>query len=348
MLFSFSRGSTGSGSKHFKLYIPFTIAPGGEISALEKSKLFKIEGYDITLEKSKTVYMLTIGIFTTIEEAKSFFLNLKAFFPWASLKFLKGIVYPKSLSDLNLFEKPIIIREGSIIKPLCDIAGWEVVEGTYDATHAVIIPDWKKLVRNEMGIVTVTGGIGPNNFAECIEEALQFPLLEKVVNEEKLILALDLYSSSFFQMTDNARLITLVTSLEALTPEFEVSVIAKTTLNSLKIIAKKERDQYEKSGLEYESINHLLSRIGNLKKEAIGTSMRRYILKINEEHSELGDPEGISTKLKMIYNVRSKLLHEGFVPQKDVVNGINFLNNFIPELLKTMFINYATNDQNSS
>ena len=345
MLFAISIGSDGSGPERFVLYVPFSVPPGRQISPIDTSTAYKIAGYDVHLEKLTYFYALTIGPFDTEEAARQFFPKLRSSLLWVSLKYKVGISYPRSITDVTLTETPTPVPEKVIVKQLADKVGWDITEGYYDADKAVVRPEAKKLVRWETGRPTVIAGIGANNFAECIEEAMSFAVPENVIRHEKLQLAIDLYSAFFFELSYKAQFITLVTVLEALAPESEVPDIAKEELDSTKLLVKETRNRFSRDSREWNDLEHLVSRIGNLKKQAIGTVMREYISGIVLEHPDLGDPQEVSDRLRDIYKHRSLLLHEGDADEEAIKEGLRFLTGFVPQLLERLYVAAAEHNR---
>jgi hypothetical protein len=80
----------------------------------------------------------------------------------------------------------------------------------------VIIPEHKKLIREMMGRPTLIIGIGFANLVEALEEGLRYEKPDNVLTNRKLRLALEVYASSFFESSESARFLTLMTVLEAL------------------------------------------------------------------------------------------------------------------------------------
>lgn len=231
MLFSWSIGSSGSGSDRFILYVPFTVSLGCEISSIDGEMEHNINGYKVRIEKLTNFYAITIGEFNSIDEAHQFFPKLCSSFLWASLKIKAGINYPNMITEIKLEENSTPIHKDSNIRMITDMVGWSEIEGHYDADKAVVRPEAKKLIRFEMGQPSVIIGVNAENFVKFISEAILFKSPESVINNKKLQLAISLYSAFHYEVSDNAKFISLVTVIEALKPkEEEVSDIAREAL----------------------------------------------------------------------------------------------------------------------
>ena len=147
MVFSWSVGSSGSGSDRFALYVPFTVPLSCEISSIDREIKHNIDGYKVSIEKLTNFYAITVREFNSIDEAHRFFPKLCSSFLWVSLKLKTGISYPKLINKIDFADNSIQISENSNIRMIADRVGWNEVDGHYDADKAVVIPDGKKLLR---------------------------------------------------------------------------------------------------------------------------------------------------------------------------------------------------------
>lgn len=336
MLFSWSIGSSGSGSDRFALYVPFTVSLGCEISSIDREIEHNINGYKVRIEKLINFYAIIVGEFNSIDEAHRFFPKLCSSFLWVSLKLKSGISYPKLITELNIEDAPTKISKDSNFRSVVDSVGWNELDGHYDANKAVVIPDGKKLIKTEFGNVMGVIGFNAENFVKFIAEAISFKSPENIVNDKKLQLAISLYSASHYEVSDNAKFITLVTVIEALKPEEEeVSDIAREALELA--ISTIEKLKACKKGDELIELENQVKRIRNLMKQGTRKAIRKYISKIIEENSGLGHKKEVSKKIEDIYRIRNALLHSGTADNKKIKEGLHFLVGFIPKLLEWLY-----------
>ncbi len=337
MIFAISIGSSGHGDERYILYIPFSVSPGREISKIDIGKNFSIDGYEIGFEKPENFYALTIGSFASEEEAQKYFPKLKSAILWVSLKYMIGLSMPNELGAVTLMDAPKPVPEKGPIRNIAEIAGWNAIDGYYDADKSIVRPEHKRLTRWETGTATVIASLGSDNFVECLKQALSFSNPEKVLTDSKLKLAIELYSSFFFEQSTNAKFIRLVTVLEALTPNYSMPESCKQVVDEVKNYIKSKRNEHDSNASEWKELESLLSRVGQLKKTSIGMSVRTYISGLIDDNPKLGDKEEVINKLKELYNHRSKLLHEGETDSLAVQEGLQFLTDFIPKLLEFLY-----------
>ena len=272
---------------------------------------------------------------------REFFARFRSGLLWATLKKQAGISYPKSISGVRLREKPIpISKKGNFAYLRKSPPGWTALDGDYKAEETVVRPEAKRLIRQEMGRGSVDIHIPAQDFAECIAKALSFKSPENVITDEKLALAIDLYSNSFFEVSDNSKFIRLVTVLEALTPDSDAPEICKSALKDAKSAVKEHRKNFKKGTKERNDLDFFLTRL-KLEKEAIGRSIERYASEIVRQNSKLGDADEVSDKLRNVYKHRSNLLHEGHTNEDAVREALTFLRDFLPKLLEQLYVSRA-------
>jgi len=209
------------------------------------------------------------------------------------------------------------------------------------STELVILPEHKRLSRYEVGKLSVIVGLGVDTFITSIQEAMSLGYPEDVYEDQKMKLAMNMYSSYFFELTPETKFIKLVTVLEALTPDQQVNDTTQRGLDVLKGQLKSELKKHEKESEEQKDINALLSRVSSLKRKPIVKSLEYFIKDSIKQDPEIGASKSIIQKVKGIYNRRSKLLHEGEINSELLIKDLNFLSGFVPILLKSIYKNKA-------
>ena len=76
--------------------------------------------------------------------------------------------------------------------------------------------------------------------------------------------------------------------------------------------------------------------------DPIGAGMRSFVNAALAKHPDLGDRQAISKKVRDAYNTRSRLLHDGHVPQEQLSADLVFLRDFAPRLLRVLFLEAAS------
>lgn len=337
MIFAISPGSEGLGPERYVASLPFVVAPGATLSPFDTPISSSIGALSLRVEKLHHFYILSFGPFPTAKEATTAVTKLGIALLWLSLAHGVGIQYSKELGEVRIFEAPKPVPESEPMAHIGKVTGWTATDGYYDADRAIVRPEHKRLVRWENGQATITLGVSVDNFFASLQRAISFPNLEKIVSNDKLKLAIELYAVYRFELSNNAQLISLVTALEALLPDMEIGVHANNALIQAKEIVQVARESHQKNSSEWSEINRLLSRIGKLGTESIGTALRQFAKSATFRHPQLGCPDEISRQLRDAYSVRSMLLHEGRCDDATLNKQLSFLRDFVPRLLTALF-----------
>ena len=215
MIFAFSIGSKGLTEENYSLHIPFTFSPGRKFS-LEGTKFeCELGQFQFTIEQHHHLYSLKVFPFNSVEEARIFKKKLVPSIHWVALNHRTGIEIPHQLEDVRLYKETIIVPEKSNMYEIVHDNGWETIDGDYDVSSLVVISEHKNLSCSEMGKATITLGLGPEKFIEDLNFSLSFENIAGVSENKKLCLAIQIYSSFSFEITDASKFIKLVTVLES-------------------------------------------------------------------------------------------------------------------------------------
>jgi hypothetical protein len=339
MLFSWSAGTDGSGSERYKAYLPFVIAPGASLK-FEMPACLDFGDVKVKLERLHTMYALGAGPVQDPESAKTLIHKLQAALIWFSLKKHVGVSYSKNVQTIECRE-PTLIADDSNLKGLSRAAGWTHVDGHFDSDKAGVLPEHKRLVRWETGRATLRIELSAANVCEVLKEGLQFNASERVIQDQKLRLAVEIFAAYRFELSKTAQFLTLITALEALLPDMAIPDAAEQALLRAKEAAAQMRDGYTSESAEWRSVDHLLQRIGGLKRQSIARTLQDYVERVLERHPKLASPE-IPRNLKDAYNARSKLLHDGTADESDMSEHIAMLSEFVPKLLAALYVEVAS------
>lgn len=338
MIFSCSIGSEGEEEESFSIVFPLVLSPGKKLNIENVLSFQMSDGLLYTLEKHHYLYSLKVERFATIDAAHNYLDKLIASLRWVSLKNKLGIRFPIEVHEPKMSNRPITVSEKSNIYDIVNDKGWAVIDGNYDVDKLTIIPEHKKLMRWEPGQAAVTLGLNPQNLFNDINEGISFQGLNSILLEKKLCLAIELYSAYQFEVSTTAKFIKLVTVIESLLPDLEIPGEVMPVLEKAKRVIKDERKAAKSRGDNTDSIDHLMSRLGGLKRQSIGATMESYISNCIDDFPDLGEKDSILPKLKELYNIRSSLLHDGEFEDSVLREGIEILSALVPNLLTDLYI----------
>lgn len=337
MLFAISPGSSGDGPPRFVASVPFVLAPGAKLQVAQ-TLTCQLGAEVVTIERMQLRYVASLGPFDDAKDAEAGLERLCAALLWLSLELSVGLRYPKDRGTVQLYESPVPVPPTEPMAYIGRVTGWTEIDGSYDGDTPTIRPDHKRLTRFEPGQANITVGIGSPNFMSKIEEALRLPNISTVAANPKLRLAIELYASHRFEVSYSAKFIALVTALEALLADTPVSNASQDAVAAAEAAALSARDNYAKESDEWHDIERLLNRLRMLRNEAIGTSLRRFTAAAIIRNPGLGDKAETLMQLRDAYSLRSRLLHDGQVNSSDLARSFEFLQSFVPNLLRQLFI----------
>lgn len=317
---------------------PLILSPGKKLN-VDSIRSFRMnDGLLYSLEKHNYLYSLKVDRFSTVEEARIYLDKLIASLRWVSLKNKLGIRFPAEIHEPKMANSPIEVSEKSNFFEIVNNKGWTVIDGNYDVDKLTIIPEHKKLMRWETGRPSITLGLNPENIFNDINEGISFQGLDNILSEKKLCLAIELYSAYQFEVSTTAKFVKLVTVIESLLPDIEIPEEVRPILENAMKVLKDERKAAKSRGDNSESIEHLMSRLGGLKRQSIGSTMEFFISNCLDDFPDLGEKDVILPKMKKLYNIRSSLLHDGEFEDSELREGIEILATLVPNLLTKLYI----------
>jgi hypothetical protein len=144
--------------------------------------------------------------------------------------------------------------------------------------------------------------------------------------EERLQLAMELYCSSFFDVTPRSRFLTLVTALEALLEKPSRSKLAVQLVEALQAKVAASAISTE----EKDSIRGSLERLKNESIGRAGKAMAQALLG-KQEYGGVEAPAFFT----FCYNLRSQIVHQGRPddPATDVLSAANTCQQFVRDIL---------------
>jgi hypothetical protein len=131
-----------------------------------------------------------------------------------------------------------------------------------------------------------------------ITNAIKEALLSPNRGSKKLLLAMELFASARLELTERARFVSLVSSLEPLAEQQNYGDQVFGILNRFK-------DQVKELRLSSNIEASLVGRVDNLSTESVLSAIRRVVMECLPE-----DPEALKI-VEEAYNLRSRILHEG-------------------------------------
>jgi hypothetical protein len=323
--------------KGYILRFPFRLAPGQEFSRLDQPYDAECLGLSLRLGSQSGLYFFSVGEFPDEEAGTRFIPKLWAGLMWALLNQGVSPIGELSLQNIRYTEDPFAAGE-NVSRSL----GLKIdkLDGILDgASPAVYGSD--KVVKVMTGQnVTLVQGFAPDRTVAFINEALSLPRPEAVLSNMKLKVALDLYNAFFREASTNARFLTLNMVLEALVPSELKHQSALDAIDRWIGEIKELLKAVDPESEEWAAYESLIREVGFRREKSIRSSIRSLVrLRLGRSDPEA---EALSREAVRLYDVRSRLVHDGHVPGEDLGQAVTRIREIDFRVLKASFLQAAS------
>lgn len=259
---------------------------------------------------------------------------------WSGLKWvlLNANLAPSAaveLSKVVYCEDPIAAAANLSRSFKANIEG--PIDGLIDGSRPVVFPTDKKLRILTMGDTTITVGTPAVRVFQLLDEHSSFPAPEKPLGDSKLQVALELYSAYFSESSQNARFLTLVMALEALS-----SPIKRP--ESVLLLLKKWSGEVENAKSQLTGDDERLSALDSLSREllfkqesSIRSQIRTLVFDALNSDGHADALETAKSAVK-IYDHRSTLVHDGSLDLKVLSAATSDAKIIVERVLRSRFL----------
>lgn len=286
---------------------------------LDKPFQFKLKNLDFELSKIDGIegtYFLLIKPITDVNHAK----NILNIVKLALILFVldinwSSIELDENIEMANILENPVFFNK-------------KLIYGDYDLNRTSLFPLNQKLITVTSHPLKVKNLLNAEKIENNINKAFRIDSM-KIINNEKLLLALEMYSQ-LSQFSLKRQYLDLVTILEILKPNYDVSDKSKENIENIKNHMKTIRNTLEKNSDEYREFDRYFTDAAFWQTKSINKSLQKFA---NEHQDEFEEYENIDEKIKKSYSIRSNIVHNGIIDEEfDYYH--NFLKEIVGKLLK--------------
>lgn len=329
----FRIASEGSPPERYTLQVPFQLGP---MHALTPADVKEIAFGDHKLEivSNQGIQLLRITGFNSFEEAEEFFQRLRGSLYHLIVRKKLSIRSTSDMQMVQLWKPPVDIRGNPNFGGICERKGWTHLDGSVDLSPAVVIPEHLRIMEFGVGSASVTISMPVPSFLEHLAKGLALPQPERIAADERLSLAIDLYAASLWETSRRARVVSLATCLEALIEPERVSEAASDQIEQLLKAFDSVRDRSAEDAEQRSELDRMRSRLAGLKEESISENLR----KLAGAHAKV---IGVTTEearrnIVSAYGVRSKLVHDGYATDDEIVDAAGWLDKAVPVILESL------------
>lgn len=325
-------------SLSFTLRFPFELAPGWEISGLGNPIERRLEGLTLRLERQGRMHVLVVDSFDSEASAKAYASRIWAGLMWVALN--RGVGFTASLD----FDQVTFAADpDAAAANLSQAFGLAVdggVDGLVDSRRPAVYPSGKRIRFLSGGDATLTVGTAFETVYGLLVEGLSLPGGPLLVSDSRLGTALELYRAHYYERSANARLLTLVMALEALTegelkPQCALDLLTRwqhdlETLDSTFAAETEER----------EAIEALRRELIFRRTKSLRGQVRRLVLS-SLEATDAPNAKALAQEAVKVYDMRSTLVHEGRLSPEDLRWAETHAKQIVETVLKALVVTHA-------
>ena len=275
-------------------------------------KLSKIENLENT-------YSLKIKPLNDMNHAKNILNYVKIALMLFVLEYnWSAIEIDEDIKTAHILEKPRYIEED-----------W-LVSGDYNLDETSLFPLVPNIVCTTSANLKMINNLKSKRIRNKIEKAFSLNPT-KIINDEKLILALEMYSQ-LSQFSQKRQFLDLITILEILKPSYEVSEKSKENIEDIKNHMKNLRKAFKRDSEEYKEFERYFTALHFWQEKSINKSLQLFV---NEHQATFMEYENIDDKIKNAYSIRSNIVHNGIISE-DFNEYYDFVKDYVGKLLEIM------------
>ena len=297
----------------YRLVFTFKLQPDREIDGLDAPVEFRHGPLGITFERFQDGYRLIVDNFPAEEVAANYVSSVWKALAWMLVSSELAFVAETKLQSVTYTDSEAAARrilgvkiDGRRLDTLLD--GWR---------PAVVRSDKK------FGLLTT---LAPRIVVSTPVERVKETIIEGLslssgVVGDRLRIAVDLYGASYSESPPNARLITLVTALEALMRPLDKSQPALELLAKWQADVSQAKERVPKGSDDYADLESVERDLIFRRKRSIRSSFQKFVF---DTLDKAGDPNAReqSQHAVAVYDQRSTLVHEGSLEPKELGDAV--------------------------
>lgn len=312
------------------LYFPIRLAPGYGLS-LDDVIEVEYEQLVIKISKKEPFVIVEIEGFDKEEEALAFIENLWTALRWVMVDQRLPLFALVEPNTVQYAEDPELAAE-SLSKSFGIPVG-APVHGLADRGSPCVYPSDMEIRKLFAGELSISKAIAGKQFLESLLEGLADSSASNI--DERTDVALDLYSSSYAETSKRAKLQTLVTCLETLSPSTPKMDVAQNLMDKWEKELISEMEQYRNDSAEYASLVSLKRELSFRRGSSLRGRVRSFVLAtLNPQDPE--EEAKLGKRTTTVYDRRSLLVHEGHLDQDELNEALSDAETIASDVLRAL------------
>jgi hypothetical protein len=317
----------------YTLRFPFTLLAGREIQGTDTAG--ELQRLKYRFAKQGRLYILTFSGFPTAEAAKEYLNSMRAGLIWVLLQ--TGLAVDAVFEPQQVTYTDDPMQAASNLSQSLNVEIEGPVDALLDGQRPAIYASEKRvrvLVGHPPSVILSTP---VEVVLKHFSEGLRIKDSTRVVGNQKLLTAFDLYAAYFTETSLNARFLTLIMALETLATGVErtrlvLDLLEKWRKEAESILLTIAPDSDDAASLQGMSRELLFRREDSIRRQ-----MRNLVLTILTESGDTDALEAAKQAVRL-YDLRSTLVHEGTIPEQELSQSLTAAKNLVERVLRAQFL----------
>lgn len=313
----------------YTLKFPFRLAPGREVGEDEASAT--LGDLQVSLTTNGHYCVMTAQGFPSEQDARDYVSRV-----WAGLMWL---LLNRELSTISVLEPQAVAWAEDPKKAAENLSksfGLVIdapVDGLIDGAFPAVYLTSKRLRTITAGDVAVKLTTPKASVLAALVEGSSFPRSDKLIEDNKLRVALELYGAYFTESSNNARFLTLVMALEALATGAPRPPLVLKLIDDWKKEVEQLMSEGNLSPAEVASLESLSRELLFRKEDSIRRQIVDLVLSTLQNAKD-AEAEKLAQTARTLYDLRSELVHEGKLPENKLSVAVSDAKALVQRILR--------------
>lgn len=318
----------------FTLRFPFEISPGREFSALDQGFEFQMLGHPASFSRTGERYIIKISGIASEDHAPILAAKLWSGLAWLLIQRDVGFSADLKFDRVTYADDPE--KAGENLARAFGIGQAEPIDGLVNGEYPSIYSSDKRIRFLSAGKGSAIISTPIDIVADAIIRGSSATNAAQIPTDGRLRTALDLYSSHFYEYSANARLLTLTMVLEALKVPSKKPDAALRLLDKWKDELESVLASTPRGTQDYEGLASLERELIFRRDLSIRSQVRAMVHRTLEEVG-YEDASSMADSAIDAYDKRSKLVHEGSLPDSELSEALRKAKEVAKLILEAQF-----------
>jgi hypothetical protein len=208
------------------------------------------------------------------------------------------------------------------------------VHGLFDASRPAILPTEGNFTQITAGKVSIIQTTSVADVLDFLRAGMSVSNPQILMSDQKLQTAFELYGAYYTENSERARFITLVMVLKALAHAKQRPLVVREFLNSVGGMIDENIGQFEDSTDEAIAFSSLKQELDFRRSDSLKSSIKALVFHTLQNDSDVSE---ITNRASRNYDKRSKLVHDGYLPQQELSEATAMAREIVQRVLIQRF-----------